>query len=97
MSPFGQQKRHADIRHNGLRMVFPPVCHTAVKLHHGDHQDKKGDISHAQWDIFRQKKRRQLIWRLYEFNVGPETLVFVFGVCTNFYGTSTILSTNILF
>jgi hypothetical protein len=29
--------------------------------------------------------------------VGPETLVFVFGVCTNFYGTSTILSTNILF
>ena len=23
-------------------MVFPPVCHTAVKLHHGDHQDRRG-------------------------------------------------------
>jgi hypothetical protein len=26
--------------------------------------------------------------REYEFNVGPETLVFVFGVCTKLYGTS---------
>ena len=25
---------------------------------------RKGDISHAQWDISQQKKRRQLIWRL---------------------------------
>jgi hypothetical protein len=38
-------------------MVFPPVCHTAVKLHHGDHQPsgQKGDISLAQWDISQQK------------------------------------------
>ena len=23
-------------------MIFPPVCYTAVKLYHGDHQDETG-------------------------------------------------------
>ena len=37
-------------------MVFPPVCHTAVKLHHGDHQDKRGIFPTAT-GIFPNKKK----------------------------------------
>ena len=36
-------------------MVFPPVCHTAVKLHHGDHQDEMG-IFPTHSGIFPDKK-----------------------------------------
>ncbi len=28
-------------------MVFPPVCHTAVKLYHGDRQDETGIFPHS--------------------------------------------------
>ena len=28
-------------------MVFPPVCHTAVKLYHGDHQGETGGYFQA--------------------------------------------------
>ena len=36
-------------------MVFPPVCHTAVKLYHGNHQDKTG-IYPTLSGIFSDKK-----------------------------------------
>ena len=36
-------------------MVFPPVCHTAVKLYHGDHQDETG-IFPTLTGIFPNKK-----------------------------------------
>jgi hypothetical protein len=36
-------------------MVFPPVCHTVVKLHHGDHQDETG-IFPTHSGIFSNKK-----------------------------------------
>ena len=36
-------------------MVFPPVCHTAVKLYHGDHQDGTG-IFPTETGIFPNKK-----------------------------------------
>ena len=39
--------------------VFPPVCHTAVKLYHGDHQDETGVFPTAS-GIFPDKKQETI-------------------------------------